>query len=95
MGKRALGSTAILLALLGGLVATGEVSIASAASHPHSKLTASGGDKTRVDRDGTQGKFTDAVQGVEDSDGDQDATDMITSQQAVPQTKSPNTMTKK
>lgn len=94
MGKRAIGSTAILLALVGGCATLGEIPMASAGTKPM-HISASGGDGTKVDKDGTQGKFTDSVQGIEDNDGDQDATDMIKSDEAMPQTKSPNKMTKR
>lgn len=40
----------------------------------------------RVDSDGTQGSFTNAVEGTQDSDGDQDAFD-TQSWEAVPQDK--------
>lgn len=40
----------------------------------------------KVDSDGTQGSFTNAVQGTKDSDGDQDAFE-TNSSEAVPQDK--------
>lgn len=47
-------------------------------------VQASGGSGTVVDTDGTQGDLAAAVQGTQDSDGDQDA--FITgSERAVPQ----------
>ncbi|MFM9033456.1 MAG: hypothetical protein ACKOQ4_04090 [Mycobacterium sp.] len=54
-------------------------------------ITASGGDGTAVDHDGTQGSFTDSVQGAADSDGDQDARDLTPSEIATDgMLKSPN-----
>jgi hypothetical protein len=57
-------------------------------------INASGGDQTSVDADGTQGSFANAVQGTIDSDGDQDAFDAIRSEEASPQDKAPNKMSK-
>lgn len=57
-------------------------------------ISASGGDKTAIDKDGTQGSFTDSVQGIEDSDGDQDAFNLTNSEKATPQDKAKNKMTK-
>ncbi len=61
--------------------------IAAAAS---SHINATGGDNSAVDKDGTQGDFTNAVQGTVDSDGDQDAFDLINSEEAQPQQKAPS-----
>jgi hypothetical protein len=71
---------AIALACMGGAV-LGSSAIASAASDT---VTATGGSGTAVDTDGTQGSFTNAVQGAADSDGDQDAF-LTNSEEAKPQ----------
>ena len=78
---------------MGGL-ALGAAPIASAAGSKPMQIDASGGDNTAIDHDGTQGNFTDSVQGVEDSDGDQDAFDLKKSEEATPQDKAVNKMTK-
>ena len=53
-------------------------------------IDASGGDGTTVDHDGTQGSFTNAVQGTVDADGDQDVDALLTqSPEATPQDKAP------
>lgn len=57
-------------------------------------INATGGDKTAVDSDGTQGGFTNAVRGSVDSDGDQDAFDLTKSEEASPQEKAPNEISK-
>lgn len=91
-----MSTAAAALALLGG-VALGASPIAAAAGVSPPKpmhISASGGDKTAVDSDGTQGDFTNAVQGKIDSDGDQDAFDLTKSEDAAPQEKAPNKMTK-
>ena len=95
--NRRIGSLAVV-AVLGGL-SPGLVQIAAAADGPppppHMKITASGGDGTAVDTDGTQGSFTNSVAGTTDSDGDQDARDMTLSENADQgQVKAPNKMTK-
>lgn len=90
--RNALACAATVLTLGGGL-ALMDSPLASA-SPKSMNINATGGDGTTVDRDGTQGSFTDAVQGTIDSDGDQDAFDVIKSEEASPQEKSPNKMTK-
>ena len=60
----AAGSAAVL-AVLG----VGGIAVAAA----DSGVQASGGAGTTVDKDGTQGDLKPAVQGTQDSDGDQDA----------------------
>lgn len=81
------------LALVGGL-ALGVSPIAAAAGPKPMHISASGGDKTAIDKDGTQGSFTDSVQGIEDADGDQDAFNLTKSEEATPQDKAKNKMTK-
>ena len=78
---------------MGGL-ALGAAPIASAAGPKPMQIDASGGDNTSIDHDGTQGSFTDSVQGSEDTDGDQDAFDLKKSEEAAPQDKATNKMTK-
>lgn len=78
---------------MGGL-ALGAAPTASAAGPKPMHIDASGGDKTSIDHDGTQGDFTDSVQGVVDTDGDQDAFNLKKSEEATPQDKAPNKMTK-
>lgn len=74
-----LTSAAAALALAAGL-ALGPAPAATAST----QIDATGGDHTAVDRDGTQGSFTDSVQGKVDSDGDQDAFDLTKSEEAKP-----------
>lgn len=76
-------SVALSLAFLIGAGAIPE----AAAKGP--SINATGGDGTAVDRDGTQGSYSDAVQGVEDTDGDQDAF-MTGSEEARPQFTAPH-----
>lgn len=88
--RRIAASTAIGAALLTG-VSMATMPIASAVAHVSTtpkpmKISASGGDGTTVDHDGTEGSFAPAVQGKIDDDGDQDAF-MITSGEASPQEK--------
>lgn len=91
--KRSIRALAVL-AVIGGL-ALGAGPTASATGTPNMNITASGGDGTTVDNDGTQGSFTDSVQGAADTDGDQDARDLTPSEMATDgMTKSPNKMTK-
>lgn len=87
-----LSSAAATMALMSGL-ALGTSPIASAAHPKPMHISATGGDKTAIDSDGTQGDFTDSVQGKEDSDGDQDAFDLTNSVEATPQEKAENKMT--
>lgn len=75
-------SVAVSLTLLAGVGAIPE----AAAQAP--SVNATGGDGTAVDRDGTQGNYTDSVQGVEDTDGDQDAF-ITNSEEARPQYAAP------
>jgi len=63
-----------------GLAAIGGAASAAA------DVQATGGAGTAVDTDGTQGELKPAVQGTQDSDGDQDAF-IIGSEMAVPQTR--------
>lgn len=93
--RTALGSAAVAAALT-GVVALGVTpATASAKSAPPGMhISATGGDNTAVDNDGTEGSFTDSVQGRQDTDGDQDAFDMIKSAEASPQEKAKNKMTK-
>ena len=65
------------------------VAVVTAAFGSNPSVHATGGDGTAVDLDGTQGDFTDAVQGTTDSDGDQDAF-LTTSEEAAPQLKAPH-----
>lgn len=87
-----IGSAVAALALMGGIAAPGETPVAHAKpihiKPVHAKpmqISASGGDRTSVDHDGTQGDFTDSVQGLKDSDGDQDAGPATNSEEAAPQ----------
>lgn len=59
---------------------------AGAAGVAAADVTATGGDGTVVDADGTQGKLAPAVQGNQDDDGDQDAF-LTGSAKATPQFK--------
>ncbi len=79
INRTLVASAAIALACMGG-ASIGTSAIASAKG----TVTATGGDGTAVDSDGTQGDFTNSVQGTADSDGYQDAT-LITSEDAKPQ----------
>jgi len=58
--------------------------VAAATTSPNSHVDVS--QPATVDTDGTQGSFAPAIQGSEDSDGDQDAF-ATGSTEAVPQTK--------
>lgn len=91
-----ISTAAAALAVMGGLaLGAGPIASAAAVSPPKPmNINASGGDKTTVDSDGTQGDFTNAVQGKIDSDGDQDAFDLTKSEEAAPQEKAPNKMSK-
>lgn len=84
------------LAVIAGLaLGASPIAAASGVNPPKPMhINASGGDKTTVDADGTQGDFTNAVQGTIDSDGDQDARDLTKSEEATPQEKAPNKMSK-
>lgn len=90
--NRSLGVVAALAVM--GALSLGASPLAAATGTPNMNITASGGDGTAVDSDGTQGSFTNSVEGAVDSDGDQDAHDMTKSEEAAPQDKSPNKMTK-
>jgi len=83
INRTIVASAAIALACLGG-AAMGTSAIASA----NGNVTATGGDGTTVDRDGTQGDFTNSTQGTADDDGYQDAF-MTTAEEAAPQAQSP------
>lgn len=93
LNRISVASGAIVLALVGSgfsLVA-GPI----AAAKPSSHVIATGGDNTSVDKDGTQGDFTNSVQGAVDPDGDQDVDALLTnSEEAKPQEKAPNKMSK-
>ena len=93
--NRRICSLAVVAVVTG--LSPGPIPIAAAAEGPppHMNITASGGDGTAVDTDGTQGSFTNSVEGTTDSDGDQDARDMTLSENADQgQVKAPNKMTK-
>ena len=90
----AFSSTLAAVALSGGL-ALAASPVAAAKGTPNMKINASGGDGTAVDHDGTQGSFTNAVQGTVDADGNQDVDALlIQSEEAHPQEKAPNKMSK-
>jgi hypothetical protein len=74
---------------MGGLATVAQIPMASAGTKPMN-IDASGGDNTKV----VQPNITDSVQGVKDSDGDQDAFDLINSEDVTPQFKAENKMTK-
>ena len=74
---------------MGGLATVAQIPMASADTKPMN-IDASGGDNTKVESP----NITDSVQGVKDSDGIQDAFDMIPSEDYTPQFKAPNKMTK-
>jgi hypothetical protein len=81
--KRTTVASAIVgLVFMAGL-GIGASPVASAKSM---SVNATGGDGTAVDQDGTQGSFTDSVQGKADDDGDQDAF-LTQSEEATPQYK--------
>ena len=73
-------SAAVALACLGGVV----MGTSPLAAATNTNVQATGGDGTAVDHDGTQGDFTNSVQGKTDDDGDQDAF-MTTAEEATPQ----------
>lgn len=88
--RSTVASAAAALVFMVGL-SIGESPIALAQSMD---INANGGDGTAIDHDGTQGSFTDSVQGIEDTDGDQDARNLTKSEVAIPQDKAKNKMTK-
>lgn len=93
--RTTVASAATALALMGSVgLGAGPAASAKGTKPPPMHISASGGDKTAVDSDGTQGAFASAVQGKVDSDGDQDAFDEIKSEEAKPQDKAPHRMTK-
>ncbi len=92
VNRISIASTAIALTFMGGGLALAASPIAAAT--PSSHVNATGGDNSAVDTDGTQGDFTNAVQGTVDSDGDEDAFDLVNSDEAKPQEKAPSKMTK-
>lgn len=61
------------LRLAAGLVAAFAFLPSATAAVAAADVNASGGAGTKVDTDGTQGDLKPAVQGAQDSDGDQDA----------------------
>lgn len=63
----------IKLRFAAGLLAAFAVLQVASAAIAVADVTATGGSGTKVDTDGTQGDLKPAVQGVQDSDGDQDA----------------------
>lgn len=80
INRNTLASAAVALALMGGAA----IGLSPVAAATNTNVTATGGDGTAVDHDGTQGSFSDAVQGASDSDGDQDAY-LLNSEEAKPQ----------
>jgi hypothetical protein len=88
LNRISVASGAIALALLGGGLSLAASPMAAAKSSPRTNVSATGGDNTAVDIDGTQGDFNPAVQGTTDSDGDQDAF-MTNSEEVKPQEKAP------
>jgi len=84
INRTIVATAAIALACMGG-AAIGTSAVAAAVSD---NVTATGGDGTSVDKDGTQGDFTNSVQGTADSDGNQDAF-MTTAEEAQPQPQAP------
>lgn len=93
LNRISVASGAIALVLMGGCgsLAASPIAAANASSH----VNATGGDNTSVDKDGTQGDFTNSVQGTVDPDGDQDVDALLTnSEEAKPQEKAPNKMSK-
>ncbi len=78
--RTSVASAVIALALLSGAA----IGLSPIASAKNTNVTATGGDGTAVDHDGTQGDFTDSVQGAVDDDGDQDAF-LNGSEKAAPQ----------
>lgn len=85
INRTLVASAAVALICLGG-VAVGTSPIAGAAN---TNVQATGGDGTKIDHDGTQGDFTNSVQGKADDDGDQDAF-MTTAEEARPQYTAPH-----
>ena len=82
-------SAAAGLVLMGGL-ALGAAPIAAATSDSPSppkpmQIDASGGDATAINSSGTQGTMGNSVQGTIDPDGDQDAFNYQSAEEAVPQ----------
>ena len=90
----AVSSALTAVALSGGLALVASP-VAAAKGTPNMNIDASGGDGTSVDHDGTQGSFTNAVEGTVDADGDQDVDSLLSqSEKAAPQDKAKNKMTK-
>ena len=82
-------SAAAGLVLVGGL-ALGAAPIAAATSDSPAppkpmQIDASGGDATAINSTGTQGTMGNSVQGTIDPDGDQDAFNYTSAEQALPQ----------
>jgi len=69
INRTTVATAAVALACMGGVA----VGLSPVAAAVNDNVTATGGDGTTVDRDGTQGDLIPAVQGTTDSDGDQDA----------------------
>jgi hypothetical protein len=80
INRTIVASAAIALACIGGTAIRTSAVAAAANDNVH----ATGGDGTVVDTDGTQGDFTNSVQGTADDDGYQDAL-MTTAEEAKPQ----------
>lgn len=81
---------AVFTAAFGMILLAGvSASPMAAAKGSNPVIHATGGAGSAVDRDGTQGTFTDSVQGTADSDGDQDAY-LNGSEEAAPQFKAPH-----
>ena len=80
INRTIVASAAIALACMSG-TAIGTTAVAAAAND---NVHATGGDGTAVDTDGTQGDFTNSVQGTADDDGYQDAS-MTPAEEATPQ----------
>lgn len=91
-----LATVAAAWALTGGLAFAASPVAAAASVRPPTPMnvSATGGDNTAVDSDGTQGSLGSSVQGTVDSDGDQDAFNLTKSEESVPQEKAENKMTK-
>ena len=80
INRTIVASAAIALACMGG-AAIGTSAVAAATDM---NIDATGGDNTTIDHDGTQGDFTNSVQGKADDDGYQDAL-LTTAEEAKPQ----------
>lgn len=86
---------AVAAAVLSGGLALAASPVAAAKGSTYMNVNASGGAGTTIDRDGTEGSFTNSVQGVVDADGDQDVDALYKLPPAASvQFKSPISMTK-